>query len=169
VPAVASGCPRATGRLSGHTLGLAVLGMTRAQLQSKYTQGSAHGTRFWDYFCLTPIGVRVAYASDVRLETLPSNERTSVRGRVVLVLTANPFYALNGVRPGATLRAAAKTLHTDAGMRVGLNNWYLAPNGSTTAVLKVRHGIVREIGIATKMATRGRKAQLTFIKKRNST
>jgi hypothetical protein len=38
------------------------------------------------------------------------------------------------------------------------------PNGSSTAVLKVRRGIVEEIGIGTKSLTKGRKAQSTFLK-----
>jgi hypothetical protein len=49
-------------------------------------------------------------------------------------------------------------------MRVGVNDWYLAANGSSTAVMLVRAGTVKEIGIATKMITHGRKAQLQFIK-----
>ena len=81
----------------------------------------------------------------------------------MLLLTANPFYALDGVRPGESLRAAAKTLHTGPVIRVGLNDWYMAPNGSTTAIIKVRGGIVKEIGTATKMITQGPTAQLTFI------
>jgi len=46
---------------------------------------------------------------------------------------------------------------------IGANSWYLAPNGPSTAVLKVRHGIVEEIGIAVKQLTRGRSAELRFL------
>jgi hypothetical protein len=49
-------------------------------------------------------------------------------------------------------------------MHIGLNYWYMAQNGSTTAVIKVRHGTVEELGTATKMVTKNHKAQLTFIK-----
>jgi len=48
-------------------------------------------------------------------------------------------------------------------IRVGANDWYMAANESTTAILKVRHGIVEEIGTATKMVTQNRRAQRTFI------
>jgi hypothetical protein len=161
---VANTCPAATGRLSGDTLGLLTLGMTRKQAIGKYTHTSAHGARYEDFFCTSPIGVRVGYGSPSLLKTLTSSERARVQGRVVLVLTANPFYALHGVRPGARLRSAAKKLHTAPMMRVGLNEWYMAANGSSTAVLKVRAGIVKEIGIATKLVTQSRKAQLAFIK-----
>jgi hypothetical protein len=40
-----NGCPTATGRLSGDTLGLVKLGMTRAQVVNKYARRSARGTR----------------------------------------------------------------------------------------------------------------------------
>jgi hypothetical protein len=82
----------------------------------------------------------------------------------VLALTANAFYALHGVRPGATLAAAHQALGTGAPFHVGLNYWYTAHNGSTTAVLKVRHGIVQEIGIADAALTHGRRSQRAFIK-----
>jgi 6-phosphogluconolactonase (cycloisomerase 2 family) len=158
------GCPAATGRLSGSTLGRLTLGMTRAQAISMYAKSSTRGTRFEDFFCVSPMGVRVGYASNVLLKTLTSSQRNTVRGRVVLALTANRFYALRGVRPGASLRAAANMLHTGAVIRIGVNDWYLAPNGPTTAVIKVRGGIVDEIGIAAKMVTHGRRAEVAFIK-----
>jgi len=40
----------------------------------------------------------------------------------------------------------------------------MAPNGTSTAVLKVRHGTVQEVGIADAQLTKGRKAQLTFMR-----
>jgi hypothetical protein len=48
-------------------------------------------------------------------------------------------------------------------MHVGPNDWYMAPDGSATAVLTLRHGIVKEVGIAAKMVTQGRPAQLRFV------
>jgi hypothetical protein len=42
--------------------------------------------------------------------------------------------------------------------RVGANYWYLAPDGAATAVLKVRGGIVEEIGIANKALTGSHRA-----------
>jgi hypothetical protein len=41
--------------------------------------------------------------------------------------------------------------------------WYLAGTGRATAVLKVRNGIVHEVGIADKRLTRGRSSQLTLV------
>jgi len=158
------GCPRATGRPKGQTLGLVRLGMTRTQARRAFTRSTDRGKRFEDFFCLTPIGVRVGYASNALLTTLPRATRSGVGGQVVLALTANAFYALRGIRPGATIAAAHKALRTAAPFHVGLNYWYTAHNGNTTAVLKVRHGIVQEIGIADAKLMHGRKAQRAFIK-----
>jgi hypothetical protein len=46
---------------------------------------------------------------------------------------------------------------------IGLNTWYLTPNGSSTGVLKTRHGIVQEIGIADKQLTTNRQLQRAFV------
>ena len=43
------------------------------------------------------------------------------------------------------------------------NYWYLAPNGADTAVLKLRSGVIQEIGIGNKQLTNGLKAQETFM------
>jgi hypothetical protein len=137
--------------------------MTRAQAISQYAQSSPRGKRYWEYLCVTPMGVRAGYASNALLKTLSITQQNILRGRVVLALTANPFYALEGVHPGEALNTAAKTLRTGAVMHVGLNEWYMAANGSTTAIIKVRHGTVQEIGTATKLVTQNRKAQRTFI------
>jgi hypothetical protein len=80
-----------------------------------------------------------------------------------LALTANPCYTHSGVRPGATLAAAQQTLGKGDLFQVGLNRWYLKYYGSWTAVLKVRQGIVQEVGIANPKLTKSRAAQRTFI------
>jgi hypothetical protein len=81
---------------------------------------------------------------------------------VVLALTANPYYALRGVRPGRRLASVARSLRAGRGFRVGLNTWYLTPNGSSRGVLKVRHGVIEEIGIADKRLTGSRRGGLRF-------
>jgi 6-phosphogluconolactonase len=161
----ASTCPRATGRLHGATLGRVALGMTRAQARNRYRLSSRHSSRFEDIFCLTPTGVSVGYASNQLLTTLSSGARDKLRGRVVVAVSADAIYALRGIRPGATLRAAAKRLHTGAVVHVGASNWYFAREGSTTGIIEVNHGVVREIGIANAKLTDSRKAQLRFIKR----
>jgi hypothetical protein len=162
VPFVAR-CPAASGRIAGRTLGLVTLEMTRKRAHRVYRHSSDRGKPYEDFFCLTPIGVRVGYASPSLLRTLPGRQRHRVAGRVVWASTANPYYAINGIRPGATLTAAQGRLPHGNLLHVGLNDWYLAPAGASTAVLKVRHGIVQEIGIANQQLTRGRHAQHTFM------
>ena len=163
VPAVAHCDPRPTGRLTARTLGRLRLGMTRARSLRMYADGSSQGRRYWDFFCLAGGKVRVAYASPRLLKTLSSSQRHTFRGRVALALTANPYYALHGIRAGASLRSAARALHTGAAFQVGLNDWYMAPDGVTTTILKVRHGIVQEIGIADATLTHTRRAERAFI------
>jgi hypothetical protein len=162
VPVVAH-CPAATGKLGGITLGGLRLGMTRRQAQKVYQRSSDRGKRYQDFFCLTPHGIRVGYASPKLLKTLPDRQRKRLSGRVIWASTAYAYYSLQGVRPGATVAAAAKRLKLTPRFHIGLNYWYLAPNGSSTGILKVRNGTVEEIGIADKQLTRGRKAQRTFL------
>jgi hypothetical protein len=154
-------CPAASGSLSGGRLGLVRLGMTRAQAHRAYRHNSDRRRRYEDFFCLTPIGVRVGYGSPKLLSAARASAH--VRGRVVWASTSNPSYAIDGVRPGATLAASRKRLRLDKMLRIGANDWYLAPAGSATAVLKVRHGLVQEVGIGVRALTRTRGAQRTFM------
>jgi hypothetical protein len=156
-------CPGATGKLDGTTLGLVKLGMTRKQARSKYKHSSNRGKKFEDFFCLTPIGVRVGYASPKLLDTLPKAKRAKFKDRVIWASTSSAFYTLKGVRAGATIKVASKKLKTGKPFHIGKNIWYLAKNGSSTAVLKVRQGIVEEIGIGDKALTTGHKAQVKFL------
>ena len=93
------GCPRATGTLSAGRLGPVELGMTREQARRAFAHSSSRGKKYQDFFCLTPSGVRVGYASPKLLRTLPSKERNRLEGRVVWASTANEYYALDGIRP----------------------------------------------------------------------
>jgi hypothetical protein len=157
------GCPRATGKLGGTTLGLVTLGMTRAQARHAYNHSSDRRKQFEDFFCLTPIGVRVGYGSPKLLDTLPTGKRRHLSNRVIWASTSSGFYAIHGIRPGATIAAARAVLKLTGPIVIGLNDWYLAPNGSSTAVLKVRHGIIEEIGIGDRRLTQGHKAQHAFL------
>jgi hypothetical protein len=157
------GCPAATGRLDGTTLGLVTLGMTRTQARAKYKQSSDRGKKFEDFFCLTPIGVRVGYASPKLVDTLPKAKRARFKDRVIWASTSSAFYTLEGVRAGATITAASRTLRIGKPFHIGKNLWYLVPNGSWTAVLKVRQGVVEEIGIGEKALTTGHKTQVSFL------
>jgi hypothetical protein len=156
-------CPAATGTLSSNRLGPVRLGITRKQARHEFSHSSNRGKRYQDFFCLTPIGVRVGYASPKLLRTLSASVRARVSGRVIWASTASPFYALDGIRPGATLAAAKRRLHLGKVLRIGFNDWYLGRAGTVTAVLKVRHGVVDEVGIADRGLATGRRAQRTFM------
>jgi hypothetical protein len=147
-------CPGATGTLSATTLGLVKLGSTRKQEHFLYRHHSDRGKQFEDFFCLTPIGVRVGYGSPKLLAILSAPERKALLGRVVWTSTSNPFYSIGGVRPGESIVTAAAALHTLPVLHIGRNDWYLAVEKSSTAVLKVRGGVVEEIGIATNELTK---------------
>ena len=101
----------------------------------------------------------MAYPSAAVLRHLSARTRRKVRGRVVLALTANPDYALLGVRPGDALGPVAGRLHAGSGFQIGRNRWYVLPAGRSRGVLKVRHGVIEEIGIANRSLTRGRGAR----------
>ena len=163
VPKV-KGCPAATGTLSGSDLGRLRLGMTRAQARHAYTKSSNRGKRYEDFFCLTPIGVRAGYGSPALLEAVPKTKRGADEGRVAWASTASAYYAAHGIRVGATISAAGKVLKITGPFKIGLNDWYLAPNGASTAVLKVRGGLIQEIGIADKSLTNSTKADKRFLR-----
>jgi hypothetical protein len=162
--AATPGCPLASGTLSGDALGLLRLGMTRAQARRAYPRSTDHHARNQDFFCLTPVGVRVGYPSGRLLRTVPRRRRKALRGRVVWASTANPYYALRGVSPGATLAAARAHLKLGRPFRIGAHDWYLVRAGASTGVLEVRNRIVEEVGIAAKGITRTRKEDRVFLK-----
>lgn len=160
---VVHGCPRATGSIAGRRLGLLHLGMTRAQARAAYRKSSNRGRRYEDFFCLTPIGIRVGLASRDLLAHVARQQRARFRDRVVWASTSNPFYAIDGIRPGATLAAAKARLRHGQLYHVGRNYWYLSPAGPVTAILKVRHGEVQEVGIADKRLTRTQQTTSAFV------
>jgi len=162
VPHVAK-CPAATGTLAGVRLGLVRLGMTRAQARHAYTKSSDRGKRYQDFFCLTPIGVRAGYASPKLLATVAKRDRKSLAGRVIWASTASAYYTADGVRVGATIVAAGKRLPLTGPIKIGANDWYLARQRSSTVVLKVRDGLIEEVGIADRALTVGAQAQRTFL------
>ena len=82
---------------------------------------------------------------------------------MIWISTASAFYAIDGIRPGAAIAAAARSLKLEPRFHVGANNFYLAPAGPATVILVARGGIVQEIGIADNRLTQGRVAQRTLL------
>jgi hypothetical protein len=136
--------------------------MTRPQARNTYKRSRDRHAPNQDFFCLAHNGIRVWYPSPKLLNTLTPHEREQLDGRVVWASTANPFYALRGIHPGASLATAAKHLNLSTPFHIGLNYWYTAPNGASTAIVKARHGTIQEIGIADKQLTPNRKDTTTF-------
>jgi hypothetical protein len=137
--------------------------MTRAQARHAFTHSSTRGYKYEDFFCLTPIGVRVGYGSPKLTATLEKRVRSKYADRVIWVSTSSGYYAIHGVRPGATLVAARRRVKLIGPFHIGLNTWYLDADGTVTAVFKVRHGIIEEIGIGVKALTRTHSEQETFL------
>ncbi len=158
-----AGCPAAAGALKGRRLGSVVLDMTRGQARRAYRFSSERGKRYEDFFCLTPIGVRVGYASPKLLRHVAAARRRRLAGRVVWISTADQRYLLDGVRAGVGLASVAPGLDLGRGFHVGLNWWYFVPGKEAEGLLKVRHGVIEEIGIADKSLTGTRRAQYEFI------
>jgi hypothetical protein len=153
------GCPADTGRLTATRIGPVALGMTRARARRALRHSSPRGRRYEDFFCLTPRGIRVGYASPALTRTLGRRLARRVAGKVVWVSTSARRYAIGPVRAGTSLRAARRALHTGAHFAVGRNEWYFARRGAIAVMLKVRHGTVEEIGIVDRRLVASRRAE----------
>ncbi len=157
-------CAKATGKLSGLGLGKLRLRMARATARRMYPRWSTRGRRYMEFYCVTPIGIRAGYPSNALLRSLSRKLRRAVQGRAVLLLTANRHYALRGVRPGARLSKVRKRLKIGRGYRIGLNTWYLTPNGASHGLVKVQHGVIEEVGNVDKQLTsRGQRRTFRFL------
>ena len=158
-----SRCTRPVGRLRGARLGAIALGETRAK--ARRTLRRLRVTHYgFDDFCLrNGYGIRVGYPSPRLLSHQPRRLRRRLSGRVVFALTANRYYALRGIRPGARARIAIRRLHAHGSFTVGVNRWYLISAPGVTEVLKVRRGVVQEIGIADLQLTSNAAADRRFL------
>jgi len=161
-------CPKPTGRISGTVLGPLALGVTRAHARRTLKRYTSSGSS-QDNFCLYGgWDIRVGYPSSKLLRSLSRKERARVNGRTVLILTMNVHYALNGALPGTKLTAVAKRLKLGKVIKIGSNDWYLVPGKASEGLLRVRGGIIQEVGIATKALTQGLAAQRRFLAAFNS-
>jgi LVIVD repeat len=143
VAAPGQSCLQASGRLAGKHVGPVTLGERRSHLRRVLPTYSLRNRRSWDFYCLTGGGIRAAYRN----------------GRALWALTADRRYSLRGIRPHTSLAAAKRKLHLSRGYKVGLNTWYIAQLPIANGILKVRHGLVEEIGLVNKSLT-GTPAQI---------
>ena len=82
----------------------------------------------------------------------------------MLALTNNPAYALRGVRQGTPLAAAARQLKLGKAIHCGANDWYVVPAADGNGVLKVRHRVIWEVGIANDQLTADAAAQRRLLR-----
>jgi hypothetical protein len=151
-------CVAATGHLTGRALGPVALGITRRRARRKFGR-YINTKRHLLFICLSGgSGIRIAFPTQKLLSTLPRPRRSRVRGHAVLLLTASHHYALGGIRVGESVATARHRLKLSAPFRIGQNTWYLNSTRRRTGVLKVRRGIIEEIGIANRRLTAGRRA-----------
>ena len=157
IPTALGACPAATGSLNRSQIGKLRLGMSRSQAQ-RLGHYRRLGRQF-ERFCLIHGSTRVAYPTTGLLSHLTTAQRHRLTGRVILALTANPRYELHGIHVRSTLAAARKEIRMGRGDTIGRNTWYVIATHTTTWILKVQRGIVREIGIANPTLTTSRAAR----------
>jgi beta-glucosidase len=159
-------CAPVTGRLGGNRLGLVTLGQTRARVHRELRSYRRRMLRDYDFYCLrSGAGIRVGYPSRRELRSLKPPTRRRVSGRAVIILAANPHYALGRLRAGETLRAARRAARLGRGYRVGRNVWYLlAAHGRARGVLRTRGGRLQELGLADSGLTADRRAAARLLR-----
>ncbi len=161
----AASCPQPTGQLNRATLGPIALGLTRTRARQMLPRFDAHSDHA-DIFCLSGgWGIRVGYASTRLLGTPSTSQLAKLNGKIILELTGNPAYTLHSVRQGTPLAAAARQLKLGKAIHCGANDWYIVPGATSNGVLKVRRGVIWEVGIANKRLTTGRAAQRRLLSK----
>lgn len=140
-------CPKPSGRLQGTRLGAVRLELSRSRARRMLPRFAVYSSHT-DNFCLAGgWGIRAGYATSQLVRKLPGHPHT---GGIVLVLTANPYYTLHGVRPGMRVAAARTRLKLGTVIHLGRNWWYVIRGPEANWVLKTRHGVIQEIGLASR-------------------
>ena len=151
------GCTAPSGRLTASAIGSIKLGMTRAAARRQVASTQSLN-RYTDNLCLAGgYGIRVGYGNATMLGR--GKLLRSLSSRIVFAVTANPYYSLGGVRPGMTVASVTQRLHLTRPIHIGPNTWYVIPGTRTNHVLKVRHGVIQEIGDLNRALTLTRDRQ----------
>ncbi|HEY0279023.1 MAG TPA: putative Ig domain-containing protein [Solirubrobacterales bacterium] len=162
----APSCPQPTGALRGSRLGPLGLGFQRRREQHLLPKvgWSGHGMK---YYCLAGgPGIHVGFPSAGMLPGLHGARLARQRTQIALLLTANRHYALRGIRPGQRFAATARRLHLQRpAFAHGWNHWYLLPGRGPTGVIKVRFGVVVEVGITQRRYTATPRADRLLIRR----
>jgi hypothetical protein len=156
-------CPTAAGGLGGTAVGVFSIGMSRRQARDTLTRYRVTENKF-DNFCLHQgWGIRLGYPSAGLLKTLSKSLQNEYKGHVVLALTANPVYHLDGATHRDKIAGVARRLHLGKPFHVGSNDWYFAPGAYAYGIFKVRHGVIQEVGLASIGLNQTRAQQSAFI------
>jgi hypothetical protein len=152
-------CPKPGGQIAGTSVGPLALGMKQNRARAALRRFAVTRNHFDDFCLFGGWGIRAGYPSQRLGRLVASNVRAGLKGKIVILLTANPFYSLNGVSPGMSLALAQARLRLGKAFHIGANDWYVAPGVAANGVLKVRHGVVQEVGLVNKDLTNTRTAQ----------
>jgi hypothetical protein len=163
VPAGLDVCPSTVGSISGNTLGLVHLGESIATIDSRYLKHERQRFGF-DRFCLSTRGAFRVETADAKLARASHMSMKDLRGKVVLALTANRRYKLDGIRAGERLSQAEKAHTLSTGIVSGLNTWYVIQGATANGILKVHDGRIAEVGIANRKLTATTADQLAFFR-----
>ena len=158
-PARAGACRVGAGRVGARSLGPVSLGERRSRIRHAFPGFATRRRLDMDFLCSPRRGIRVGYPSPRLLGRLPRATASRVRGRVVIILTADPAYAVDGLRPGSRLAAR----HLGPAYAIGANTWYLPSRRGGRAVLKARGGVVQEVGLVDPRLTTTRTAARAFL------
>ena len=144
-------CPKPAGRLAGTHLGPMWLGLGRARARRMLPRYRIYSTHT-DTYCLAGgWGIRAGYATRALLRKLPGHPHAS---GIILLLTANPHYSLDGITTGMSVKAAEHHLSLGTVIHLGRNWWYVIEGRTANLILKTRHGRIQEIGIANRKLSR---------------
>lgn len=148
-------CPRPSGSISRVKIGPLALGMTLAHAKTILKPAGKLRSGYLNLCLYGGFGIRVAAPSAADLARLRPALKQQLKGKIVIALTVNSFYSIKGVKPGTTLATAKRKLHLGKPFHLGANTWYLSPGAAANTVLRVRNGVIVELGIANKTLTSG--------------
>jgi hypothetical protein len=152
-------CDKPSGKLTTSKVGPLALGETRAAARKALKHFRAQSPSIDDFCLFGGWGIRAGYPSAKLLAQFRQSKKLA--RRIVLALTANIHYSVNGVTQGSTIKQASKKLKLGKVHHIGKNDWYVTTSGRY--VLKARKGVIQEIGPANAAFTHGYKAQTAFL------
>jgi hypothetical protein len=106
-------CPAPSGKLSGTRIGPLTLGETLNKAKRALKLHSPGPYGFTEFCLYAGFGIRAAPPTSKSLKPLPRKRRAVLKGRLVIALTPNRQYSLDGVLPGEQISAVPKRLGRD--------------------------------------------------------